>query len=157
MMVPVWATPNALGYAIRSRLLSDIADKQIRTLAAELELQDEVGRRGVDIARPETLDLGEQIALFEQAPLIMGTVGSAFHTALFSRSSGNALGVLTWGRGIENYLLVDLIKSHKSHYIQSLTGIEEKYTLDVERSLRLLESAGLVPTRTQSRGVSTGR
>lgn len=35
---PAWTTPNALGYAIRSHLLSDIADKQIRTLTAELEL-----------------------------------------------------------------------------------------------------------------------
>ena len=146
---PRWARPV---YLSRSGLLSNQ-----RKFAVELELEEEVQRRGVDIARPETLELAEQIALFEQAPVILGTVGSAFHTALFSRSSGNALGLLTWGRGIENYLLVDSIKSHQSHYIQSLTGIEEKFTLDVERSLRLLESAGLLSSRAQIPGVSMVR
>ena len=144
-----WTRPV---YLSRSGLQSDQ-----RKFAAELELEEEVQRRGVEIARPEALELEEQIALFEQAPLIMGTVGSAFHTALFSRSSGNSLGILTWGRGIENYLLVDSIKSHQSHYIQSLTGIQEKFTLDVECSLRLLESASLLPSRPQSHGVSISR
>lgn len=39
---PVWSSPNALGFIIRGRLLSDIADKQIRTLATELDLPRKV-------------------------------------------------------------------------------------------------------------------
>ena len=77
MMVPVWATPNALGYAIRSRLLSDIADKQIRTLAAELELPRRLvnGRLHIE-ARPFLAAIARMI----EASPIYGPRGKNLHS-----------------------------------------------------------------------------
>lgn len=123
---------------------------QMRKSEAEPELESELSRRGLDIIQPEALPLADQISLFEQAPLIVGNIGSALHTALFSRSSGRRLAVLNWGRGLENYLLVDAVKQHSSYYIKSIQrrGAEQPI-LDTGLTLRLLEDAGLVAAQTR--------
>lgn len=123
----------------------------LRKSEAEPELEAELSRRGIDIIRVETLPLSDQIGLFEQAPLILGTMGSAFHTSLFPLRSKASLGMLTWARGTENYLLVDAVKQHSSHYLKSMVFDAERrdFVLDVERSLRLLEEAKLIATRPQ--------
>lgn len=144
------ATANARSwrqpvYLTRSGLADDL-----RKSEAEPELEAELASRGFDVVRPEELSLGEQISLFEQAPLIVGTLGSALHTALFSRST-SILATLNWGRGFEHYLLVDGVKKHTSYYLKSMQrrGEAGEHILDVGRTLQLLNEAGLVaaPTR----------
>jgi capsular polysaccharide biosynthesis protein len=90
------------------------------------------------------MSLAEQIGMFEQAPLIAGTLGSAFHTALFSRTPGT-LAILNWGRGFEHYLLVDAVKRHTTYYIKSMHRYLEgrEHVIDVGRSLDLLAETGL--------------
>jgi capsular polysaccharide biosynthesis protein len=140
---PSWRRPV---YLTRSGLSDDL-----RKSEAEPELESELARRGFDIVRPEQLSLGEQISLFEHAPLIAGTLGSALHTALFSRSSGT-LAVLNWGRGFEHYLLVDGLKRHTSYYLKSMQrrGEAGEHILDVGRTLQLLDEAGLLAAKTRS-------
>ncbi|MBA3576599.1 MAG: glycosyltransferase family 61 protein [Sphingomonas sp.] len=132
-------------YLTRSALSDDL-----RKSDAEPELEAQLSSRGFDVVRPEMLSLREQISLFEQAPLIVGMVGSALHTALFSRSSGT-LAILNWGRGFEHYLLVDGVKRHRSYYIKSMQrhGEAGEYVMDVGRTLQLLEQAGLLAARTR--------
>jgi capsular polysaccharide biosynthesis protein len=137
-----WRRP---AYLTRSGL-SD----ELRKSEAEPELESELASRGFHIVRPEELSLAEQISLFESAPLIVGMLGSALHTALFSRSPGT-LAVLNWGRGFEHYLLVDGVKQHTAYYLKSMQrrGEAGEHILDVGRTLQLLDEAGLVaaPTR----------
>ncbi|QIK79666.1 glycosyltransferase family 61 protein [Sphingomonas piscis] len=133
---------------------SDVIGKgrgKIRRSDAEPELEAELSRRGFDVVRPETLRLCDQISLFEQAPLILGIIGSALHTALFSQFGRANIAVITWGRGFENCLLIDSLKEHRSFYIKSIGGPNEEreHSLDVALTIRLLEQAGLVSTRTQ--------
>lgn len=133
-------------YLTRSGLPDDLRKNE-----AEPELEEEVERRGFEVVRAESLSLADQISLFEQVPLIVGTLGSAFHTALFSRSSGTQLGLLNWGRGFENYLLVDAVKRHRPHYLKAIhrrTEAGEEHVLEVGRALELLEAAGLLTPRT---------
>lgn len=124
--------------------------RSIRKSEAEPELEAELARRGFDIVRPEELSLGHQISLFEQAPLIVGARGSAFHTALFPRSSEATLAVLNWGRKFENCLLVDALKQHRSCYIKSMRSTPEgEHVLDVALTITLLERAGLIAPHNQ--------
>lgn len=134
-----WRRP---AYLTRSGLSDDL-----RKSDAEPELEHELSKRGFDVLRPETLSLSEQISLFEQAPLVVGTLGSALHTALFSRSADTRLGILNWGRGFENYLLVDAVKQHTAYYLKSMRrrGETGEHELDVGLTLALLEEAGLAP------------
>lgn len=124
---------------------------RVRKSEAEPELEEELSRRGFNVTRAETLPLSEQISLFEQAPLVIGTLGSALHTALFSRSSGTRLAILNWGRGFENCLLIDAVKQHTSYYIKSMQrrGEAGEHVLDVGRTLQLLEQAGLIAAQTR--------
>lgn len=133
-----WRRP---AYLTRSGLSDDL-----RKSDAEPELEQELSRRGFDVLRPETMSLAEQISLFEQAPLVVGTVGSALHTALFSRSPRTRLGILNWGRGYENCLLIDAVKQHTAYYLKSMRrrGEAAEHELDVGLTLRLLEEAGLL-------------
>jgi capsular polysaccharide biosynthesis protein len=107
--------------------------------------------------RPENLELADQIAMFEQAPVVVGTVGSALHTALFSRRPGKVMATITWDRGFENYLLVDAAKQQQSHYVRGLTNPDPdgNFVLDVAGSLRFLEEAGLIPSTSQVSGASS--
>jgi capsular polysaccharide biosynthesis protein len=128
-------------YLTRSGLSDDL-----RKSEAEPELESELMKRGFEIVRAETLPLVDQICLFEQSPIIVGTVGSALHTALFSRSSQTRLGIVNWGRGFENYLLVDAVKRHTSYYLKGINRPKEggELVLDVGRTLQLLGEAGLI-------------
>jgi capsular polysaccharide biosynthesis protein len=132
---------------------SGLSDR-LRRSEAEPELEAELSSRNFEIIRPEELSLAEQISIFEQAPLIVGTVGSALHTALFSRSRPT-LATLNWGRGFEHYLLVDGVKRHSSYYLKSMMRHSdgEEYDIDVPLTLSLLEQAGLVesPVKVSSR------
>jgi capsular polysaccharide biosynthesis protein len=130
-------------YLTRSGLTDDL-----RRSAEEPELESELAARGFEIVRPEDLPLAEQIGLFEQAPLVAGTLGSALHTALFSRTGGK-LAILNWGRGFEHYMLVDAVKRHTAYYLKSMHRHFEgrQHVIDVARSLDLLAEAGLVASR----------
>jgi hypothetical protein len=123
---------------------SGLSDR-LRKIEAEPELEEELSRRGFEVVRPETLPLAEQISLFEQAPLVVGTMGSALHTALFSRSTETKLAIFNWGRGFENCILVDAVKQHRSYYLKSMKRCDDtgRYLLDVSLALQLLEEAGL--------------
>ena len=142
----IWRRPV---YLTRSGLTDTL-----RKSEAESELEEELSTRNFEIIRPEELTLAEQISIFEQAPLVAATVGSALHTALFSRSP-TTLATLNWGRGFEHYLLVDGVKRHNSYYLKSMVRRCDGggYDIDVPLSLSLLEQAGLTeaPVRVPSR------
>lgn len=138
-------------YLTRSGLPDEVEIKagtlqRMRKADGELELEAELFRRGFEIVMPETLPLADQISLFREAPAVVGTTSSAFHTSLFSRAPDLRLAFLSWGKGNENDWLIDAIKPHTSHYIKSLQLHETdgRLIMDVGLTLSVLKDAGLI-------------
>lgn len=130
---PVYLTRSGLGNARRS--------------PQEPELEAELVEHGFDIVRPETLPLPDQIAIFEQAPIVVGTIGSALHTAMFSRySSDKTVAVLSWGHGANHFLLMDAVKRHRGIYLNALTpqGHRADVDMNVPLALDLMRESGII-------------
>lgn len=112
----------------------------VRTLDGEEALENRLARQGFNIVHPEKLSMGEQIALFNQADHIAGSIGSAFHSALFMpKDRDTRLSILAWEKINNRFLMVDSIKSYAATYINccSASDIDERQritnmVLDVE-------------------------
>ncbi|WP_187829835.1 DUF563 domain-containing protein [Labrys sp. KNU-23] len=85
----------------------------------EHEIEDALARLGVDILYPEELSLKDQIVLFMSRRVILGALGSAFHTAVFAQPSGRQI-ILAHNHSVNpNYLLFDLAGGNKPEYYYS--------------------------------------
>jgi capsular polysaccharide biosynthesis protein len=116
-----WVKPVFLS---RSRLTSMMRSTDAETEAA---LEQTIAEAGFEIVHPETLPLAEQIAIFNESPTIVGMLGSAFHTALFSRHDyrGRVV-VLTWSHKVPIcYKNVDTLKGYTAHYVRCLERTED--------------------------------
>ncbi|WP_198007894.1 glycosyltransferase 61 family protein [Methylovulum miyakonense] len=60
-------------------------------IAGEKRFEDALSNEGFFVVHPETFSLAEQIKLFEQASVVAGFTGSAFHTVLFAKNNGTKL------------------------------------------------------------------
>jgi capsular polysaccharide biosynthesis protein len=117
-----WAKPVFLS---RSRFSSRIRSSDAQTEAA---LEQTMAEAGFEIVYPETLPLAEQIAIFNESPTIVGMLGSAFHTALFSRHDyrGRVV-ILTWkDKGALRYKNVDALKGYTAHYVRCLEQTQDR-------------------------------
>ena len=116
-----WSKPVFLS---RSRFNSRIRSTDSETEAA---LEQTMAEAGFEIVYPETLPLAEQIAIFNESPTIVGMLGSAFHTALFSRRDYRGrIVLLTWSdKGTTLYKNVDALKGYTAHYVRCLERTED--------------------------------
>ena len=116
-----WVKPVFLS---RAKVNSTIRSTDAETEAALAQIMAEAG---FEIVHPETLPLAEQIAIFNESPTIVGMLGSAFHTALFSRHDYRGrLVLLTWGdKGTIRYKHVDTLKGYTAHYVPCLERTED--------------------------------
>lgn len=104
-------------YLSRSRL-----PKNLRRLAGEEELEERLRREGYLVLYPELMSLPQQVALFNQASHIAGSIGSAFHNALFVPKERDVrLSILTWEKINNRYHMVDAIKSYSATYVNCVT------------------------------------
>lgn len=88
----------------------------ITRLANEVEITDELARHGVEIVHPETLDLPAQVRLLSSRRVILGTVGSAFHTSLFAAPGRRIVG-LNWQPALNsNFTLLDGLNGTQGRY-----------------------------------------
>lgn len=94
--------------------------KNLRSVMHEDKLEDILEGRGYKIVMPELLSFDEQILLFNTAKVIAGTVGSAFHTSLFSNNNNIKYFILTWDNLNGRYYLIDNIKNNNVTYVNSL-------------------------------------
>jgi capsular polysaccharide biosynthesis protein len=124
-----------------------------RQVLGEDKVEARLEREGFAVVHPETLSLGQQIALFEAAPVIVAAEGSALHTLLFRRSERPLRqGVLTWSRFNGRFLLQDALKPVDSVYMRCLDeageakarSTDQSFRLDPERALDLLSTAGFL-------------
>ncbi len=128
-------------------------DTSRRTLEGEAWLEQLLEREGFLVVRPETLPVGEQIALFNRHRWIVSAVGSACHTRVFSRRANNFV-TITPGLFNQNHVLCDLLCEGDSHYVHALVkpdigtdvGLEsiEPLLIDPEPLLAALKKLGLV-------------
>lgn len=113
----------------------------------EARLEDLMELAGYQIVRPQNLRFADQIALFNECPKIVGLLGSAFHTAFFSRRSyrGN-LALLTFPADNTRYHLIDSIKAYSADYMEcSAFDMPTKtMSIDVKKAKEGLTARGFI-------------
>jgi capsular polysaccharide biosynthesis protein len=102
------------------RFLTD--DK--RTVENEVHLEEILIKKGVNIQYPQFLDFREQVYLINRHETIIGTMGSALHGVLFNLEYNKKIICLANKFLSPNYLLVDLLMSNVSYYINALTLVD---------------------------------
>ncbi|TXM68005.1 glycosyltransferase family 61 protein [Methylobacterium sp. WL69] len=113
---PFWSGVTVDGierpaYLSKTRLASGIS-----RLRNEPDLEAALARRGVDILHPEALELPDLVRLFSERRVVMGTTGSAFHTAAFAAPGRRILG-LNWAPHLNaNFPLLDGLNGTRGRY-----------------------------------------
>jgi capsular polysaccharide biosynthesis protein len=114
-------TPNTR----RSRLyVSRVAPSLFRHFANQAEIEEIAMREGLELVKPETLSMAEQIALFARADLIVGEFGSAMHNALFS-PPGTVVFCLNWINGLQSRIAQ--LKQQRVGYLLPSNGVPVKF------------------------------
>jgi tetratricopeptide (TPR) repeat protein len=140
----------------RSRAVSD------RTIQHQAELENALAREGFLIVYPEELNLAEQIMLFNQHRHFYGCWGSAFHTAMLSRSPGSiTTHIICYGIPNVNFLMVDSILGNDANYVRAMffaTGEQlwPHYNLTIDVELALSYYQGMTETNNRSMQLVSG-
>lgn len=101
-------------YLSRSRL-----PRSLRHIAGETFIEEELAKRGVIIAHPESMTIVEQAKLFAEADVVVGAHGSAFHTSLLA-GSGKEHIYLSAEWSASNQTLIDSIMGSRSTFVRLL-------------------------------------
>ncbi|MFC7663301.1 glycosyltransferase family 61 protein [Methylorubrum suomiense] len=103
-------------YLSRSRL-----QQRLRDISDEDQVEAIFRSRGFQVIYPEMLTLSDQIKIFNTAPILAGFIGSAFHTALFSRRSYSGQMILIAGNEVlsARFLLIGAIKGFTTDYVKA--------------------------------------
>ncbi|MGN8119996.1 glycosyltransferase family 61 protein [Labrys sp. 22185] len=100
-----------------------ISKAQLRNVASgirnEAEIEQYLRADGVDIVYPETMSLAEQIALFTNRRVIMGALGSAFHTSMFAQPSARMVVLCPNNDVNSNFKLTDRAGGNQAEYYHS--------------------------------------
>jgi hypothetical protein len=120
-----------------------------RRSASEATLVRELERRDFLVVSPERIGLREQVKLFERHSLIVGMMGSAFHTLLLARRQPDRVGYLVRTDHLhDQYPVLDALNRTPSAYIGCLDvdvdsakpGFTRDVVIDVEMALSAVES-----------------
>ncbi|MCJ2083687.1 glycosyltransferase family 61 protein [Methylobacterium sp. J-090] len=113
---PFWSGVAVDGVARPAYLSKTRLASGISRLRNEPDLEAALARRGVDIVYPETLELPDLVRLFSERRVVMGTTGSAFHTAAFAAPGRRILG-LNWAPHLNaNFPLLDGLNGTRGRY-----------------------------------------
>ncbi len=82
----------------------------------ELEIDDSLRARGVDIIYPELLSLRDQVGIFIDYDCILGTSGSFFHTSIFTEETKLACLNVT-AQINTNYTIIDCLANNDAVYL----------------------------------------
>jgi capsular polysaccharide biosynthesis protein len=109
----------------RMRLyVSRDAPSPFRRLSNQAEIEAIAISEGLELVKPETLSIAEQMAVFARAELIVGEFGSAMHNALFS-APGTRVFCLNWLVGVQSRIAE--LKQHRIGYLLPSDGVPVKY------------------------------
>lgn len=87
----------------------------------EIDLLPILSKAGIDIFYPEQMSFADQLRLFCSRSIILGTVGSYFHTNILATTPSRIFGINPTPHVNSNYIMID-----------SLTQIESSYYYDTE-------------------------
>jgi capsular polysaccharide biosynthesis protein len=111
----------------RTRLyVSRVNPSLFRSLSNQEEIEDLARSEGLQLLKPETVSIAEQISLFARAELIVGEFGSAMHNALFSPSDASIF-CLNWINGLQSRIAQ--LKQHRVGYLLPSNGVPVKFAV----------------------------
>ena len=88
-------------------------------LMNEEPFEDAMRAAGIEVVHPETLPFAAQVGLLASRALVIGTVGSAFHTSIFCEQPPRTVG-LAYGPVLNaNYALIDALAGNDARYFHS--------------------------------------
>lgn len=90
----------------------------LNTFSNESELLEIIERRGIDIIYPEAISLEQQIRIFKERRIVLGVMGSAFHTCIFGNPV-RMIGLSQRGSITSNQILLDRLCGNRSLYVHS--------------------------------------
>ena len=109
----------------RERLyVSRVVPSLFRQLSNQAQIEEIAVSEGLDLVKPETLSISEQIDLFSRAELVVGEFGSAMHNTLFSPPGTNVL-CLNWINGLQSRIAQ--LKQQRVGYLLPSDGIPVKF------------------------------
>lgn len=106
-------------YLSRSKLNSSS-----RLIKNEEALESRLSSFGYKIVYPEDLSLDDQISLFNSRHPVVGFIGSAFHSSLFTISNEKRFCIFSGENVNPRFLLIDAIKNYHSTYANVCTTID---------------------------------
>ncbi len=93
-------------------------------LMNEVPIEDSMRAAGIEVVYPESLSFAGQVGLLSSSAVVIGTVGSAFHTCIFCERPPNVIG-LAYGPILNsNLALIDALAGTRAQYLHS-ADIEE--------------------------------
>lgn len=104
-------------YLSKSRLKTGI-----HHFTNEAEVEERLAAAGVEIVHPQEMTFTAQAALFAERAVILGGLGSAFHTAIFAREGGRAVCLSPGSTINSNYLLLDQVCERAFTYVHLAEG-----------------------------------
>ena len=88
-------------------------------LMNEVPIEDSMRAAGIEVVYPETLSFAGQIGLLASSEMVIGTVGSAFHSNIFCERPPRVIG-LAYGPVLNsNYVLMDALAGTRAQYLHS--------------------------------------
>lgn len=116
-------------YLAKTRLKSGV-----RRFLNEEQVVDRLARGGVDIVYPEELDFAAQVRLFASRRTIIGSLGSALHTAVFAPPGRRIIVLCPTPEFSATYALTDALRQHQVHYYYpvgtSFEAFQSSFNLD---------------------------
>jgi Glycosyltransferase 61 len=144
MEIPDWPTSSARVYLTRTKLG---ASKW--KIAGEEALEHQLSSFGFQVIAPEALSLEKQVQIFNSRAMVLGSIGSSFHSALFAAEQpGKRIGILAHAKVNGRFLLIDSIKRNYVTYFNALTtnsirsANARDSSIDVEMVLAMLRQDG---------------
>ena len=116
-----------------------------RRILGEAELEVALAAKGFESIYPEHLSLPDQIALFCEAEVVAGCIGSAFHTQLLSPMKPAPALYLCPAKPSVTYMIVDRLKRTPNRYVYALhdTAFSGRYFLHQNVDIAAVLSSGL--------------
>ena len=102
---PVWLSKLRLGHGVQG-------------IENEEEIITYLVEENVEIIHPQELSLLDQVALFHTRPVIMGSVGSGFHTKLLGGDAAKIICVNPHRTINSNYALIDEVSDNKILFLR---------------------------------------
>lgn len=109
-------------FGLKVYLSRRMLDPILRNILNERKLEEALFKKGFDIVYPEKMTIAEQINVFNAADVIVGAIGSAFHTLLLAEVYGKKIIYLTTNNAQvnKNFINIDSAVGVHAHYLPVL-------------------------------------